>query len=216
MKQKIVVGCSNFGLGPVGKLSNFIEEYKDEYEWYACGEKFDLNVFNNCFYIDACWSLNEAELKEFIDRYEIKYALIVLKNKLARILKNIGVKVIYVDSLPFMWTEKDAKNGKVPYDVDAYCAQKTLPLNNGNKEIFKKVKNLYWINPIIKNNKNIRKINNENDIIINIGGLHSPTSDGIEYIGMVLIPLIETLKQIYLKNKIIITTGTQTKRIIKK
>ena len=65
-----------------------------------------------------------------------------------------------------MWTEKDAKNGKVPYDVDAYCAQKTLPLNNGNKEIFKKVKNLYWINPIIKNNKNIRKINNENDIII--------------------------------------------------
>ena len=65
-------------------------------------------------------------------------------------MKNIGVKVIYVDSLPFMWTEKDAKNGKVPYDVDAYCAQKTLPLNNGNKEIFKKVKNLYWINPIIK------------------------------------------------------------------
>ena len=45
-------------------------------------KKFDLNVFNNCFYIDACWSLNEAELKEFIDRYEIKYALIVLKTSL--------------------------------------------------------------------------------------------------------------------------------------
>ena len=49
-----------------------------------------------------------------------------------------------------------------------------------------------------------------------IGGLHSPTSDGIEYIlGMILIPLIETLKQIYLKNKIIITTGTQTKELLK-
>ena len=32
---------------------------------------------------------------------------------------------------------------------------------------------------------------------------------------MVLIPLIETLKQIYLKNKIIITTGTQTKELLK-
>ena len=209
-KKNILVATSCFGLGPVGKLNTIIESSIDKYNWYASGEQFDIGIFKRNMFKDCCFTLDKEEIKQFVEKYNIKYAIVVLKNKMARTLKEIGVKVVYVDSLPFMWTEKDAEEGKVPYNVDVYCAQKTLELSENSKKIFSKVSNLVWINPII-NQKSIDDNKYNNYIVLNIGGLHSPSTDGLDYVDAAVIPIIEKFKN----KKILITTSTHSMKVLK-
>lgn len=215
MKDKVVAITSNFGLGPVGKLSSIINASRDEFEWYASGQEFDTKIFDRNKFKQVLWTEDEKKMKQFLENNDIKYALVVLKNKYARFLKSIGIKVIYVDSLPFMWTEEDAKLGKIPYDMDVYCAQKTIELNEKSKKIFSKVKNLKWVNPITPINEKNSKIKLNNNIIINVGGLHSPVGNGEEYINTVIKPLIECLKYKYKSKNIILTCGNESKNNLK-
>lgn len=212
MKDKIVAVTSNFGLGPVGKLSSIINASGNEFEWYALGQEFDTEIFEKNKFKKVLWTENEEQIKLFIKENNIKYALVVLKNKYARLLKSIGIKVIYVDSLPFMWTEEDAKTGKIPYDMDIYCAQKTVELTDKSKKLFSKVKNLRWVNPITPINKKFIQNNIDNNIIVNVGGLHSPIGNGEEYINVVIKPLIECLKFKYKNKNIILTCGNTAKK----
>ena len=208
-KENILVATSCFGLGPVGKLNTIIECAKDKYNWYASGEQFDIGIFKSNIFRDCCFTLDKDEIQQFVNKYNIKYAIVVLKNKMARLLKEIGVKVVYVDSLPFMWTEKDAEEGKVPYNVDAYCAQKTLELSTLSKKIFSKVENLVWINPIV-NNESVNENKYKDFVVLNVGGLHSPNTDGLDYIDAVVVPIIKKLKN----KKILITTSTKSKEVL--
>ena len=148
--------------------------------------------------------MDKEILKEFIQKYNIKYALVVLKNKMARILMELGIKVIYVDSLPFMWSELDAKSGKVPFDVDCYCCQKTISMSKNSKKIFANVKNLVWVNPIINNKEKFICNQKKDFVLINLGGLHSPSTNGNDYVDIVVKSIIE----IYEDKDIIITTSS--------
>ena len=71
-------------------------------------------------------------------------AINVLDPDLAILIENLGVKVFYVDSLPFLWTESDL----VPFNVTKYFAQKCVNMNNRANAIMNKVKNLIWVDPI--------------------------------------------------------------------
>lgn len=212
-KENVLVATSCFGLGPVGKLNAIIEYSKDKFNWYASGEEFDINIFSKNIFKDSCFSLDKQEIREFVKKYNIKYAIVVLKNKMARTLKELGIKVVYVDSLPFMWSEKDAKEGKVPYNVDVYCAQKTLELSEQSNKIFSKVNNLVWVNPIINFEiNNILEKKELNDyILINVGGLHSPNTDGIDYIDIIIKPILSLLNT----ERIIITTSSASNKVLK-
>ena len=212
-KKNVLVATSCFGLGPVGKLNAIMEEGKDKYNWYASGEEFESNIFAHLDIKDSCFTLDKNKIKNFIEKNNIEYAIVVLKNKMARLLKELNVKVVYVDSLPFMWSKKDAEEGKVPYNVDVYCAQKTIPLNKDSKEIFSKVENLIWVNPIVNRKIELIKDNKTTkNVIINIGGLHSPSTDGLDYVDIVVEPLLKLWKN----KRIIITTSTKSKELLEK
>lgn len=200
--MKILACAVGFGLGPNGKLCSIIN-YNKEYEWYACGDKLDLSIYKENPFIDVCWTKNEKNLEEFIKKYNIKYAVDVLDPDLAIFLKKVGVKVIYVDSLPFMWTKADL----IPYNVDYYCAQK-YPEYKMNP-VLKQVKNFVWINPITMGKI---KEQNKNGIVINFGGLHSPFGEGEEYFEIVMKTLLPMLS----KKDIIITGGSNVIKLAKK
>lgn len=212
-----VLGCAvNFGLGPVGKLSSIISETNNntnKIKWYACGDELDKNIFKTNMFVDSCWSKNEEELQNFVNKYNIELAVIVLDPDIAIIMKKIGVPVFYVDSLPFLWTESDL----VPFDVDFYFAQKCVNMNERATEIMNKVKNLKWVNPITPNILNKKNTGyNEYDIVINLGGMHSPYGDGEEYIKIVVVNLLEILLSKYKNKKTIITCGSKAKKAIQK
>ena len=171
--MKVLACAIGFGLGPSGKLCSIIED-NTRYEWVACGDKLDLSLFKKDPFIECCWTRDRKNIRNLIISHNIKYAIVVLDPEIAVILTEIGVKVIYVDSLPFMWTDADI----LPYEVYCYCAQ-DYPCRITNTAM-NKVKNLVWVKPITpvfasKNTSTSRSI------VINYGGLHSPYGEGIEY-----------------------------------
>lgn len=181
--MKVLACAVGFGLGPSGKLCSIIN-YNEQYEWYACGDVLDLSIYKKNPFIDTCWSKDEKIIKSFIKKYNIKYAVDVLDQDLAIILKKIGIKVIYVDSLPFMWTNADI----IPYDVDYYCAQK-YP-NYSMNPVLIPIKNFVWVNPITLSNIHKQK---NSGIIINFGGLHSPFGEGEEYFEVIMKALLAAI-----------------------
>ena len=128
MNKKInVIGATNnFGLGPVGKLSSIVTATKDLYNWYACGNEFDLEIFEESIFVDKLFSKEKDKIKEFVADNNIVYAIIVLDVELASILLEIGVKVIFIDSLPFMWTQADIDEVLLTLNSTVDCAQKCV------------------------------------------------------------------------------------------
>jgi hypothetical protein len=99
----------------------------------------------------------------------------------------MGLRVIYVDSLPFLWTKADL----LPCDVQAYCAQKFPDYQKHPNPVLNKIKNLFWVNPIVPTD--IPKKKEEHYVVINFGGLHSPIGDGTAYLRLVLPALMEAV-----------------------
>ena len=207
MKRNIIIGTNNFGLGPVGKVSSIVTGLSDEYNFFACGNEFDLNIFNNGIFKDTLFSKDKEKIANFIKKHKINYAVVVLDVELATILMNLNVKVIFVDSLPFMWTQADIDEGLLPLDATVYCAQKCCNLTEASKKVLAQVKNLKWINPIQSKFEKKYRPYKEEYIHINVGGLHSPIGNGESYIKTVIIPLLKIFKS----EKIIITCGTTAK-----
>ncbi len=199
--MKMLACAVGFGLGPSGKLCSIINSNM-EYEWFGCGDKIDLQIFGRNPFKSCCWSKNEQELKKFINIYNINCALVVLDQEMAILLKKLGLKVIYVDSLPFMWTKADI----IPYNVDYYCAQK-YPNYSKKRSVLKPIKNLIWINPIITEKNN--KVYKNQKIIVNFGGLHSPYGEGKEYFKIIMNSIVKNLPA----EKICITGGKNVMKL---
>lgn len=210
MKKNIIVGTNNFGLGPVGKLSSIVISLADKYNFYACGNSFDLNIFNKGVFKDVLFSNDKRLISKYIETNKIQYAIVVLDVSLATILMELNVKVIFVDSLPFMWTEADIKEGLLPLNATVYCAQKCCNLTPASKKVLSQINNLIWINPIKNVYTNKFKPFNDEYIHINVGGLHSPVGNGESYIKTVIIPLLK----IFDNENIIISCGTNAKKSI--
>ena len=207
MKRNIIIGTNNFGLGPVGKVSSIVTGLSDEYSFFACGNEFDLNIFKDGTFKDTLFSKDKEKIANFIKKHKINYAIVVLDVELATILMDLNVKVIFVDSLPFMWTQADIDEGLLPLDATVYCAQKCCNLTDASKNVLAQVKNLKWINPIQSKFEKKYRPFEEDYIHINVGGLHSPIGNGESYIKTVIIPLLKIFKS----EKIIITCGTSAK-----
>lgn len=164
-----VLACaSGFGLGPTGKLASIVAKASsttgDNINWYACGDKIDTAIFEKDIFIQTCWSREESKIVEFVKKYDIKLAIVVLDPDMAIILEKNGVNVFFVDSLPFLWTEADI----LPFDVSMYFAQKCVRMSEEATRIINKVKNLKWINPITCeiDNKSVKRIYK---VVINLG-----------------------------------------------
>ena len=213
-KLNVIIGTNNFGLGPVGKVSSIVNNSLNEINWYACGNEFDLNIFNKYTFKDTLFTKDKKEIKEFIKKNNITYGVSVLDVELAKILMELGVKVIFVDSLPFMWTQADIDEGLLPLEADYYCAQKCINLTEASKKVLSQMKNLVWINPIQNKPDNKYKPFKEKYVHINVGGLHSPIGNGESYIETVLIPVINVFNK--LNKKVIISGGSNAKKSILK
>ena len=191
--MRILACAVGFGLGPSGKLCSIIDNNKD-YEWYACGDELDLSVYEKNPFIDRCWSRERDKLYTFIKTYSLQYAVNVLDPELAIMMEEMGVRVLYIDSLSFMWTQADL----IPDTVWAYCSQK-YPGYTLNP-VLNSVKNHFWVDPIVP----VYKATHKGEyIVVNFGGLHSPFGNGEEYFKLIMEGMMDILSQ----NTVYITGG---------
>lgn len=208
--MKMLCSAVAFGLGPTGKLCSIVNACK-QIDWYLCGDEIDEFVFKRDVFKDRLFSRKKSDIKNYIDKYNIKNALVILDGELANLYVKLGLTVIYVDSLPFMWQESDVINGDVPLDVDYYCAQ--INYGKPNSEILKKAKNLVDVGPILPVTK-FKRINNKYDVIVNLGGLCIDGSVSTNYLDSIIPSIIK-----YVNNnnyKCLITCGMSAGDYIKK
>ena len=205
--MRVLVSAINFGLGPSGKLCSIIRDAiarDDCFEWYACGDELDITIYKRNPFVESCWSKDPIVLSQFVRKNSITDAIVILDPEIALLLISIGVRVIYVDSIPFIWSKADV----IPHDAMFYCAQKYPGYLQA--KVLEGVKNLIWINPITINGLNAEsettkagsKRDKEGYVVINFGGLHSPYGDSREYYEIIMNALLPIISE-----KIYITGG---------
>lgn len=123
----------------------------------------------------------------FVERRpeEAAAALVVNDPVAADEIEAMGVPVVYVDSLPYLWR----RVSEVPRRVAVYCAQRSEPPAEGNP-LFGR--DIHWIDPVVPR---VRKRVGGNGVVVTVGGLHSHLSgDAADaYVSLVLVPLAQLL-----------------------
>jgi hydroxymethylcytosylglucuronate/cytosylglucuronate synthase len=185
----VLAAAIPFGLGPAGKLATLVED-APWISWYACGDEFDLSIFEPGAFRGHLWSRDRDALRDFARSRHIDRAIVVLDPPLALLLEEIGIAVLYVDSLPFLWTDADL----VPTRVTAYCAQLCLDLPKPAWRQLGSVRNLIWTQGIVPRDRprwqNSKRVG---QFLVNFGGLSSPHSEGLSYAEAVLPPLLQAI-----------------------
>ncbi len=185
--MNIICCAVSFGLGPTGKLASIVSA-SPEYNWYLCGDKIDEFVFKKNVFKDKLFTRDKKKIEAFVKRNNIEIAIVILDGLMATLLKNIGLKVIYVDSLPFMWQQSDVELGDVPLEVDCYCAQKNY--NKANSNVLSQAYNLVNIDPILPV-MNYKKTSKKYDLVINLGGLNIDGLVSTSYINCIMPSIIK-------------------------
>lgn len=211
--MNVICATNNFGLGPAGTISSIVNGTND-INWYCCGNIFDLSVFKENIFKGYCWSKNKEEICEFVKNNKIELAVVVLDGDIANLLLEIGLKVIFIDCIPFIWTDVEIEEGFLPLKSTVYCAQKYQYIPDSAKKVLNQVQNLKWINPIVPLKIDEIEIDFSDYVLINLGGMHSMIGNGKDYAERILIPLINVLNR-KKYNNIIITCGTEAQNNVK-
>jgi hydroxymethylcytosylglucuronate/cytosylglucuronate synthase len=119
-------------------------------------------------------------------------ALVINDPAAANRIAEQGLPVIYVDSLPYLWSTPDEIPAR--HNVAIYCAQKfpvgRLPVS----KVLTERGDVQWVDPIVPTSG---YRNGGQGVIVNVGGLHSHlVGDTVAaYLQLVLTPLLRELRR---------------------
>lgn len=133
-----------------------------------------------------------SALRSILQRHRVQVALVVEDPEAADRLAGAGCPVVYVDSLPYLWTIADS----IPTSATIYCAQQCAFLPKFSWPVLAKIKRLEFTEAIISA-RTLSPSARRQSAVINVGGMHSPfTSNGnISYLDTVLDPALTVLAQ---------------------
>ncbi|MFF7587861.1 hydroxymethylcytosylglucuronate/cytosylglucuronate synthase [Kitasatospora purpeofusca] len=137
----------------------------------------------------------ERELARIVREQRVEAALVVLDGGLARALGDCGVPVVFVDSLPFLWTEGD--RAELPLDAEVYCAQRCVDLPPECTGVLADVRRLRWVDAVIAGGGADRRAvpgPRPRRALVSLGGLRAPQlDDWASYPQLVLPAALEAL-----------------------
>lgn len=177
----LLVAVCDFGWGSIGKLRLILDELDD-----ACPL-----VYGPAAWADQVHDLLAPvhTLKTFAGASPPQVALVINDPVAADDIAALGSRVIYVDSLPYLWVRPE----EVPARVAVYCAQRSpiRALARGNPLAVRD--DIRWVAPIVPQQ---RKATRGDGIVVNVGGLHSHLSSGAAeaYVDLVVVPLVRMLR----------------------
>lgn len=106
-------------------------------------------------------------------REQVSAAVVVLDGAAAQGLEKAGVPTVFVDSLPFLWTEGD--RGALPLEATVYCAQRCGELPAESRGVLGSVRRLRWVEAVIgKTEGGARHGGAFRTALVSLGGLKAP------------------------------------------
>jgi hydroxymethylcytosylglucuronate/cytosylglucuronate synthase len=193
---KGIVLCGvDFGWGSAGKLCAIMRSCRrarPTQRFVILGTKLGRTVLSGepieAWYSDIPEDF--CELRELLDRHGVAAGLVVLDPRAADVLEHAGCPTVFVDSLPYLWTDADS----LPFDVTAYCAQMCSALPQPAWAPLRRIARLHWVEGI---NATVPSRPRERHVaVLNVGGLHSPANPegNPNYLGLVLEPALRACK----------------------
>lgn len=180
----LAVAPCDFGWGSFGKL-RLILEHLPEFQPVVVANNDVAETLNQVLGYDAPLPVQPEPTA--------KVALVINDPTAADSLSAKGLRVVYVDSLPYMW----ATASEVPRAVESYCAQRIdggSPIAGGPLSHRTDIR---WVDPIVPRPK---RGTQRSSLVVNVGGLHSHLSSGADeaYLDLVLLPLATALAERHL------------------
>ncbi|MFE2723438.1 hydroxymethylcytosylglucuronate/cytosylglucuronate synthase [Kitasatospora sp. NPDC059327] len=86
-------------------------------------------------------------VREIVRSQGVRAAVVVLDGAVATALLAAGVPTVFVDSLPFLWSEGD--RAALPLDATVYCAQKSVELPPECLALLADARALRWVEAVI-------------------------------------------------------------------
>lgn len=182
-----MVAAGDFGWGSAGKLHLILGELGDV-PVVGFGNGLDRRLLDIPDHA-AVSRVDSHGLARAVVDHNVAAALVVGAADVARALIDVGLPVVVVDSLPYLWTENDV----VPLDAAVYCAQQCVSLPALCWPVLRRVENLRWIGAITPEPGGA---GGGGGVVVNVGGLHSELSaDAADaYARAVLPPVLDGLR----------------------
>lgn len=180
--QKLRLLCSaiDFGFGPIGKLDSILSLLPCADITLIGGQIDHMENIAGRHYKHIS-SVADASPSDF------DAALVILDPFIANQLTQIGIPVVYVDSLSHVWGTEDT----IPYDVAAYCVQKFGDTDVLSMPALEKVRRLIPIDAILLPTKLHRGTSDY--VLVNVGGLHLPGRHSYLYSNIIVPELTKFL-----------------------
>lgn len=179
MQPTLLVSACDFGWGSVGKLRLILD--------HLPGTRVALDGTG---VQDTAVSLMGSRHR-FVtlgDRSAATVALVINDPRAADEITEAGVPVVYVDSLPYLWTTEY----EVPRKVAVYCVQRSpLPTLPATTPLSGRA-DLRWVDPIVPTPQ---RRSGGAGVVVNVGGLHSHLVGAAAdaYLRLVVVPLVRAL-----------------------
>ncbi|MGW8953938.1 hydroxymethylcytosylglucuronate/cytosylglucuronate synthase [Streptomyces sp. NPDC055709] len=135
----------------------------------------------------------DKAIAEVVRAEHVDAAIVVLDGPVAMALEALSVPTVFVDSLPFLWTEGDLAD--LPLEVSAYCAQECVELPMECVGVLDSVHRLRWVEAIVgtrvkstgphpaRNKPFLRAV-------VNLGGLRAPHLTDWKHYPEIVVPAV--------------------------
>lgn len=170
----LVVCGVDFGWGSAGKLSAIVRELlgmcRHRLRVIVLGTGLGKPVLKDLPVAHWEEQADPAQLPALLAEQRVGAGLVILDPAMALALERAGCPIVYVDSLPYLWTEQDA----VPYDVTAYAAQQCHAIPRDAWRPLRNIRRLCWVEGITLPGATRRRCPEPGLAVVSFGGLHSP------------------------------------------
>lgn len=194
---------AEFGWGSSGKLSAVLSELRNRstpslrFVGMASGLGRPLLAEHA---VDGWYDLPDEPgllapaVEEFVRSQGVRAAVVVLDGAAATALLAIGVPTVFVDSLPFLWSEGD--RASLPLDATVYCAQKSVELPPECLAVLADARGLRWVEAVIARPRSSgpeggappRAGRPYRKALISLGGLRAPSLVDPQHYPRLVVP----------------------------
>lgn len=184
MTFTVLATAVDFGYGPAGKLSSILTELPDA-RIILYGADLGRSIFDFDY---AAYPATTA-VEDIVREHHPDIGLSVLEPAAVRCFQSASVATVYVDSLPFLWTERD----DVPYDAALYCAQACTSIPRAAWPVLRRIERLTWTEGIVPGTPALA--GTDGLVVVNVGGLATPgvPARSQKYCAIVLPAVLEAL-----------------------
>lgn len=202
-RPSLLISTSDFGYGSSGKLDSILQALAPhDFGLVRLGSADGGVILSVTPDFAYAATSDPAALRDLARRHDVHAALVVGGAQTANVLEDAGIRVVFVDSLPFLWTDEDP----VAHRATSYCAQSCIYVPDLAWRQLRRIERLRWVSGIVPSASTTEPARRDSGLaVVNLGGVGSPMQppEASDYASVVLPPVLAALARVGFREAII-------------